>query len=201
MPRHTPNSRRGCRSCPTALGACSHLQAAQGPVLRGSTRTAQPSWHGRTPAPGCPFSLESSFSKSDLFHLWFPRNSYSNHPRARDYACHRGHGITCPFQKVGWTGHGATAVRTRWSCHHAQHAALRPWGQAGPQGTTWWPSAHLQSGRTQTPAVSPWSSLLSRTQGPSPLSLAASLPAPGRSIAPSDPALSGRSAEKSHSPC
>lgn len=108
-----------------------------------------------------------------------------------------GHGVTCPFQKAGWTGHSTTTVHARWSCH----TALCPWGQAGSRGTTRWPSAHLQSSRTQTPTLCPWSSLLSRTQGPSPLSLAASLPALGHLIAPSDPALSSLCTKNSHSLC
>lgn len=106
MPRHTPNSHGSCWSCPTALGACSHLQATQGLVLLGSTRMAQPSWHGRTPAPQCPFSLESSFSKSDLFHPWFPPDSCSNHPQARDYACQRTwHYLPVPENRLDKTQH------------------------------------------------------------------------------------------------
>lgn len=67
---------------------------------------AQPSWHGRTPAPRCPFSLESSFSKSDLFHPWFPPDSCSNHPQARDYACQRTrHYLPVPENRLDKTQH------------------------------------------------------------------------------------------------
>lgn len=186
MPRHIPNSHGSCRSCPTALGACSH----------GSAQLAR-----EDPSP--PVSL---LTREQLFQVRsLPPLVFSPIPAPtirRPGITHvRGHGITCPFPKIGWTRHSTNAVHAPWSCHHARHAALCPWGQAEPRGTTRWPSAHLQSSQTLTPTLCPWSSPLSRTQGPSPLSLAASLPAPWHLIAPSHPALSSLCTKNSHSLC
>lgn len=63
----SPQDRAACPGTPQTLmeaAGAARLPSVPAPM-------AQPSWHGRTPAPRCPFSLESSFSKSDLFHPWF----------------------------------------------------------------------------------------------------------------------------------